>query len=86
MAVINGVKSAHKVAKTVKAGLGKVIRVRFPPHLLCGDGAAPRYGADWGTFVRPTDHLDHLAAVHGVRTAVPPHGDVGPGLQLCAVL
>ena len=34
MAVIKGVKSVHEVAKTVKAGLGKVIRVRFPPHLL----------------------------------------------------
>ena len=52
MAVINGAKSVDEVAKTVKAGFGKVIRVRSPTSSLCGDGAARGNGANFRAFVR----------------------------------
>ena len=81
MAVINGAKTLDEVKKTVKAGFGKVLRVRVPrSHSLTLSRLS---GAE--LHVRTVDHMDDLPGVHRLRAAIPACGDVGPVLQLHAV-
>lgn len=79
MAVINGAKGVDEVSKTVKAGFGRVLRVRMPLFsLLLASTDAPY------AYVRAA-HLDDFTCVHRLRAAFPAPGAVGPVLQPDAV-
>ena len=77
MAVINGAKSVDEVAKTLRAGFGKVLRVRA---VVCSRSLQHEV-----TTLVLTDYVDDVARVHRLRAAVLAAGDVGAVLQLHAV-
>ena len=77
MAVINGAKSVDEVAKTLRAGFGKVLRVRA---VDCSCSLQHEV-----TTLELTDYVDDVARVHRLRAAVLAAGDVGAVLQLHAV-